>query len=115
MKDVAGQVLSEIKAADKAGLTIIDLLERLDIGLEQITLALKALMSEGIIMQKQEIENERYIAKTVLTEESEPFGLTDMNGCPCFHCLRITKCGVRQQDSPIFCRELEEWMGTDIQ
>lgn len=59
MKDVAGQVLSEIKAADKAGLTIIDLLERLDIGLEQITLALKALMSEGIIMQKQEIENER--------------------------------------------------------
>lgn len=115
MKDLAGLILSEIKAAERAGLSVMDLVERLDISPKKITSALTALMSEGMIMQKQEVGNETYIAKDVLTEESELIGLTDMNGCPCFHCLKITKCGVRQPDSPIFCRGLEEWVGTDIQ
>jgi len=114
MKGVSEQILNELKTADKAGLSVMDLKERLDISLEQITSALTALMSEGKIMQKQEVENDRYITSTALTEESEHSVLTDMNGCPCFHCLRITKCGVRQPDSPVLCRELEEWMGADI-
>jgi hypothetical protein len=114
MKGVSDQILSELKTADKAGLSVTDLKERLDISLEQITSVLTALMSEGKIMQKQEAENERYIARITLTEESEPSGLTDMNGCPCFHCLKIAKCGVRQPDSPVFCRELEDWMVADI-
>lgn len=114
MKGVSDQILNELKIANEAGLSIMDLKERLDISLEQITSALTALMSEGKIMQKQEIENERYIARTALTEELEPSVITDMNGCPCFHCLRIAKCGVRQPDSPVFCRELEDWMGADI-
>jgi hypothetical protein len=28
--------------------------------------------------------------------------------------LRISKCGIRQPDSPADCNELEEWMGADI-
>ncbi len=114
MKGVSDQILNELKTAEKDGLSVMDLKERLDISLEQITSALTALMSEGKIMQKQEVENERYLARTAITEESEPSVITDMNGCPCFHCLRIAKCGVRQPDSPVFCRELEEWMGADI-
>jgi hypothetical protein len=77
-------------------------------------LALTTLLSEGRIMQKQEFEDERYVLKPALIEDSEPSGLSDMNGCPCFHCLRISKCGVRQPDSPVSCKELEEWMGADI-
>jgi predicted transcriptional regulator len=114
MKDVSDQILNELKTANNDGLSVTDLQERLDIGLEQITSALTALMSEGKIMQKQEVDEERYITRITQTEESEPSVLTDMNGCPCFHCLRIAKCGVRQPDSPVFCRELEEWMGADI-
>ncbi|MFW9958852.1 MAG: hypothetical protein ACFFCT_12345 [Candidatus Odinarchaeota archaeon] len=114
MNGVSEQILNELKTADQAGLSVMDLKERLDISLEQIMSALTALMSEGKIMQKQEVENERYITRTALTEESEPSCLNDMDGCPCFHCLRITKCGVRQPDSPVLCRELEEWMGADI-
>jgi hypothetical protein len=114
MKDVTDRILSELKAVGKVGISISDLAERLDISLEQITSAIIALMSEGKIMQKQEVENERYVLRTALGEESESGGLSDMNGCPCFHCLRIAKCGVRQPDSPVLCRELEEWMGSDI-
>lgn len=113
MKDVASLILGELITVGKVGLSISDLAERLDISPEQITSAISALMSEGKIMQKQEIENERYMVRTTMSEESEPGSLSDMNGCPCFHCLRITKCGVRQPDSPVLCRELEEWMGSD--
>lgn len=114
MNDIGAQLLSELKSAGKDGLLIDELSEKLGIEKEQITLALTTLLSEGRIMQKQELENERYILKTASTDDSEPSGLSDMNGCPCFHCLRISKCGVRQPDSPVNCKELEEWMGADI-
>jgi hypothetical protein len=114
MKDVADLILDELKTAGKMGLSISDLTERLDIDPAQIASAISALISEGKIMQKQEVESVRYVARATLSDESEPSGLNDMNGCPCFHCLRITKCGIRQIDSPVLCRELEEWMGSDI-
>ena len=113
MKDVADQILSELKSAKTEGLSIDELAEKLGIEQKQITLALTALMSEGRIMQKQE-QDDKYVLKQTITEDSEPSGLTDMNGCPCFHCLRISKCGIRQPDSPADCSELEEWMGADI-
>ena len=113
MNDVTDQILSELKSAKTEGLCIDELAEKLGIDNKQITLALTALMSEGRIMQKQE-QDDKYVLKQTITEDSEPSGLTDMNGCPCFHCLRISKCGIRQPDSPADCSELEEWMGADI-
>ncbi len=114
MSDLNAQMISELKSAGKDGLLIDELIEKLGIEKEQIMSALMTLLSEGRIMQKQEFENERYVLKPALTDDSEPSGLSDMNGCPCFHCLKIGKCGVRQSDSPVNCKELEEWMGADI-
>jgi hypothetical protein len=113
MNDAADRILSELKSAKKDGLGIDELVEKLGIDKKQITLALTTLMSEGRIMQKQE-HDDKYILKPTITDDSEPSGLTDMNGCPCFHCLKISKCGIRQPDSPADCPELEEWMGADI-
>ena len=113
MNDAADRILSELKSAKKEGLGIVELTEKLGIDKKQITLALTTLVSEGRIMQKQE-HDDKYILKQTITDDSEPSGLTDMNGCPCFHCLRISKCGIRQPDSPADCNELEEWMGADI-
>ncbi|MGY5859811.1 MAG: hypothetical protein RTU63_10615 [Candidatus Thorarchaeota archaeon] len=115
MNDATDRILSELKSAKMEGLGIDELTEKLGIDKKQITLALTTLMSEGRIMQKQENED-KYLIKPAMTitDDSEPGGLTDMNGCPCFHCLRISKCGIRQPDSPADCNELEEWMGADI-
>ena len=113
MNDAADRILSELISAKKEGLGIVELTEKLGIDKKQITLALTTLVSEGRIMQKQE-QDDKYILKPTITDDSEPSGLTDMNGCPCFHCLRISKCGIRQPDSPADCNELEEWMGADI-
>ncbi len=114
MNDAIDSILSELKIAKQDGLGIDELTEKLGIDKKQITLALTTLMSEGRIMQKQEHDDKYILKPTTITDDSEPTGLTDMNGCPCFHCLRIGKCGIRQPDSPADCNELEEWMGADI-
>jgi len=63
MNDAVDQILSELKSAQSDGLGIDELTEKLGINKKQITLALTTLMSEGRIMQKQELENDKYMIK----------------------------------------------------
>ena len=114
MNDDAEQILNALRDAGDNGLLIGELVDRLGIDSQKITKTLTTLMSEGRIMQKQELEEERYTIRTPVVDDAELAGLSDMNGCPCFHCLRIGRCGIRQPDSPVTCRELEEWLGADL-
>ena len=114
MNDDADQILKALRDAGENGLLIGELVDRLGIDSQEITKTINTLMSEGLIMQKQELEEERYMIKTPVTDDAEPGVLSDMNGCPCFHCLRIGRCGIRQPDSPVTCSELEEWMGAGL-
>ena len=113
MNDI-DQVLKALRAAGENGLLIGDLADRLGIKKKTITTLIETLMSEGLVMQKQELKEERYAIKLPVADDAEPSSLSDMDGCPCFHCLRISKCGVRQPDSPVTCREIEDWMGGDL-
>ncbi len=107
------QILNALRDAGENGLQIGELADRLGIDNETITTTIETLMSEGLVMQKQELKEERYTIRTAVADDVEPSSLSDMDGCPCFHCLKIGRCGVRQPDSPVTCRELEEWMGAD--
>jgi len=113
MNDV-DQILNALRDAGDNGLLIGELADRLGIDNKTITTMIETLMSEGRVMQKQELKEERYTIKAPVADDAEPTALSDMDGCPCFHCLKIGRCGVRQPDSPVTCREIEEWMGTDI-
>lgn len=114
MNDDADQILKALRDAGENGLLIGELVDRLGIDSQEIAKTINTLMSEGLIMQKQELEEERYMIKTPVTDDAEPGALSDMNGCPCFHCLRIGRCGIRQPDSPVTCSELEEWLGAGL-
>jgi len=113
MKD-ADQILKALRDAGEKGLLIGELVDRLGIDKSTVTTMIETLMSEGLVMQKQELKEERYAMKLPVADDADPTGLTDMDGCPCFHCLKISRCGVRQPDSPVTCREIEEWMGADV-
>ncbi len=108
------QILNALRNAGENGLLIGELADRLGIDNETITTTIETLMSEGLVMQKQELKEERYTIRSPVADDAEPSSLSDMDGCPCFHCLKIGRCGVRQPDSPVTYRELEEWMGADI-
>jgi biotin operon repressor len=109
MNEVSGRVLSALRVAGETGLHIDELATSLGISSKKLTKTIEKLTSEGIVMQKQKLKEERYVIKQ-MNGEPEHGGVGDLNGCPCFHCLSIGRCGVRQPDSPISCRELEQWM-----
>ena len=109
MNEVSGRVLSALRAAGDTGLHIDELATTLGISSQKLAKTIEKLTLEGIVMQKQELKEERYIIRQA-SDDSEHMGVGDLDGCPCFHCLKIGRCGIRQLDSPISCRELEEWM-----
>jgi hypothetical protein len=110
----AEQILKALSDAGEKGLLIEELADRLGIDKTTVATKIETLMSEGLVMQKQELKEERYTMKIPVADDAEPTGLSDMDGCPCFHCLKISRCGVRQPDSPVTCREMEDWMGADL-
>ena len=114
MNDDTDQILNALRDAGENGLLVGEMADRLGIDAQKITKTIMTLMSEGRIMQKQELEKEKYMIKTPVVDDAEPGALSDMNGCPCFHCLKIGRCGIRQPESPVTCKELEEWLGPDV-
>ncbi|MFW9799964.1 MAG: hypothetical protein ACFFD9_05990 [Candidatus Thorarchaeota archaeon] len=111
MNDVTDRILEALRAVGENGLVIDELKTGLGIDSRNLAKSIKRLKSQRLIkVQKQELKEERYVIRAEFSDEAEPGSLSDMNGCPCFHCLRISKCGVRQPDSPVSCRSLEEWM-----
>lgn len=111
MKDDSDRILEALRAVGESGLIIDELTTGLGIDSRKLVKSIKRLKSQGLIeVQKQELKEERYIIRAETSGDAEPGNLSDMDGCPCFHCLRISRCGVRQPDSPVSCRDLEEWM-----
>ena len=112
MNEAATEILNALRIAGSQGLLVDELMDRLGFDAETITTTLDELTSEGLIMQKQELRNEQVMIRAQISSEADGSSLSDLNGCPCFHCLKIGKCGLRQPDTPADCRELEGWMGT---
>ena len=112
MKDISDQILNALRETKGKGLVIDELSDRLNVDAQTISTTLKELISENKIMEKTNANDARYFVKTALESEVEHGSLGDLNGCPCFHCLKIGKCGIRQPDSPASCRELEDWILT---
>ncbi|MHA1638417.1 MAG: hypothetical protein ACTSUO_05925 [Candidatus Thorarchaeota archaeon] len=113
MEDITDQILRALRETKGKGLVIDELSARLNVDDAQtLTTALKQLISEKKIMEKTDANDAKYFIKTALESEVEHGSLGDLNGCPCFHCLKISKCGIRQPESPASCRDLEDWILT---
>ncbi|MHA2141174.1 MAG: hypothetical protein ACXADC_03270 [Candidatus Thorarchaeota archaeon] len=111
MNDEKDPILDALTAAGERGLLINELATSLGIKPKKLTKEIEQLVSKGLIkVQKLEQKEEKYVLKADFGEEADHGSLSDMNGCPCFHCLKISRCGIRQPDSPVSCREIEEWM-----
>ena len=109
MKEVSERIVRALSSAGRKGLLIDEIASKLDIDTKAIASAIKKLLKEKRI----KMEDARYLLQQdAVGDEAETGTLSDLNACPCYHCLRISKCGVRQPDSPLKCREMEKWMAT---
>lgn len=115
MNEVATQIMSALRSAGGKGLLIDEITTSLDIDLAIASNALNQLIKEKQVMEKSDAKESRYFVRGIMGEEAEQGTLGDLNGCPCFHCLKISRCGVRQPDSPVACRAVEEWIETSDQ
>ena len=115
MNEVTNQILSALRSAGGKGLLLDDIATSLGIDLAIASNAIDQLIKEKQVMEKSDANESRYFIRGVMGEEAEQGTLGDLNGCPCFHCLRIGRCGVRQPDSPVACRAVEEWIETSDQ
>jgi hypothetical protein len=112
MNAVSKQILSALRSAGIRGLRINDIATSLEIDLATATNAIYEMIKEKQVMEKSDANETRYILQGAMGDEAEQGTLGDLNGCPCYHCLKISRCGVRQPDSPVSCRNLETWMVT---
>ncbi len=112
MNDVVSRILSILCSAGAQGLLIDEVATRLGIDLATATTTIRQLVTEKQVMEKSDAGETRYILRAAMGDEAEPGTVRDLNGCPCFHCLRIGRCGIRQPDSPVVCRDLDDWMIT---
>jgi hypothetical protein len=111
MNDEKDPILGALRVAGESGLPVKELATSLGIKPNKLTKKIEQLVSKGLIkVQKLEQKEEKYVLRENTSDEADHGSLSDMDGCPCFHCLRISRCGVRQPDSPVSCREIEEWM-----
>ena len=91
-------------------LVIEELIQSLDTDRNTIQTAIEQLILERKVMEKSDANEARYLLSDSMVNEAEHGSLGDLNGCPCFHCLRIGRCGVRQPDTPVGCIDLQSWM-----
>lgn len=112
MMKLENKIIDALQVAGINGLKLEELSEKLGVDTQDIKTTISKLLKEGKVMQKQNTDGEQFVLRNHLMEGGEG-GIGDLNGCPCFHCFKISRCGVRQPDSPIRCRELEDWILTD--
>lgn len=107
------QIVAAIRAAGNKGLLTSVLKKELNLNEITLTNTINQLTSKGLIMQtKEAAEDRRLFISADFISEPGTSHLSDLGGCPCFHCLKLSKCGARQPDSPVKCRDLEEWLET---
>lgn len=101
--------MSVLDSAGKKGLLIDEIASLLDIDTQTAADALEELLKENRI----KMEDARIILQQdAMGDEADKGKVGDLNGCPCFHCGRLARCGIRQPDSPAKCKEMQTWMAT---
>jgi hypothetical protein len=109
MKDVANRIVRVLSSAGRDGLIIDEIASLLDIDRKTAKTAIEKLLKENQI----KMEDARILLQQdAMGDDAEQKTVGDQYGCPCYHCLKISKCGVRQPDSPTKCKEMQIWMTT---
>lgn len=108
MNEVVAEILEALRKAGPTGLHINELASELEMESQSISTTITQMTSKGLIEMANSNMEERYVIGSEMGQSD--VNPRDLNGCPCFHCLKIGKCGIRQPDSPVACKELEDWM-----
>ena len=73
-------------------------------------IALK-LEENGLVRREREFSKGRWTYRLYIVEnDSSMIHWNDLNGCPCFMCGDLSRCGLQHPISPAFCPLLDGWI-----
>ena len=100
-----------IKAAGKEGVLQSELWKILGISSREGARIIARLEKRGLIERKKVIHNGRRTYRVFAIVKSAPQIQWDtLNGCPCFTCHDIQRCGSGNPLSPEICEKLTKWL-----
>ena len=70
------------------------------------------LEKKGLINRKKELVDGRWTFRLYATSSTSKAksGATTLEGCPCFTCGDLARCGDLQSISPVYCIRLDNWL-----
>jgi predicted transcriptional regulator len=69
------------------------------------------LEKNGFVKRVKEINKGRWTYRLFpVIKEPKKLEWNNLDNCPCFICKDLSKCGIRQEISPINCKKQNEWI-----
>ena len=70
------------------------------------------LEKKGLINRKKELVDGRWSFRLIArnSSTSKVGSENTLEGCPCFTCVDLAKCGDLQSISPVYCISLDQWL-----
>ena len=97
-----------LKEAGKRGLLLSELAKQLEQPATKVLKIVESLETNGQVEKKDEEHNGKSVLRLFWREEDSKWDT--LQGCPCFSCTEIDKCGASQSISPWTCEKLNIWI-----
>ena len=110
------RLIEAVKSTGKTGILEQDLIQNINFNKNSVFEVVDSLVAEGIFVRVAE-ENSDHMDYRIFYKDIFLFedSFSDLNGCPCFHCPYLYKCGARQPHSPYTCPDLTFWIKSNIE
>ncbi|MDH5815884.1 MAG: hypothetical protein QE164_03720 [Candidatus Nezhaarchaeota archaeon] len=109
-EDLYAKALEIIRSAGPQGILQRDLWKALKVSSREGSRIASALEKRNLIVRERVLQGRFKTFKLIAVSNDLKVSLEAMNGCPCFSCTNLLRCGSGQQISPENCEDLTEWL-----
>jgi DNA-binding MarR family transcriptional regulator len=108
LEDKAMKIILEIGAQ---GILQSDLWKHLETTSREGSRLAVRLEKAGLVKRKKELVDGRWTFRLYAASKTAKIGsLNTLEGCPCFTCPDLSRCGNLHSISPVFCISLDRWL-----
>jgi len=112
-EDLYAKALEIIRKAGPQGILQRDLWKSLNVSSREGSRIALALEKRGLIIREPVTQECWKTFRLVAISNDLRVSLETVEGCPCFSCMNLSRCGSGQQISPENCEDLTEWLLKD--
>ncbi|RLF12844.1 MAG: hypothetical protein DRJ68_00105 [Thermoprotei archaeon] len=112
-EDIYAKALDIIRKAGPDGILQKDLWKILKVSSREGSRIALTLEKRGLIIREPVAQDRWKTFKLVATSSDLKVSLETVEGCPCFSCMNLSRCGSGQHINPENCEDLTAWLLKD--